>query len=59
MTDQDFCAQMRIGIPSIAPPAAPAANRCECDPTNHYVCDDCEAVDHALRQHAPSEDHAE
>jgi len=59
VTDQDFCTQMRMGIPSIAPPAAPAAHRCECDPTNHHVCDDCEAVNHALRQHAPSENLAE
>jgi len=59
VTDQDFCAQMRIGMPHIARPISPAAHRCECDPTNNHVCDDCKAVDHALRQHAPSEDHAE
>lgn len=59
MTDQDFFAQMQIGIPHIPSPAAHAAHRCECDPTNNHVCGDCEAVDHALRQHARSEDHIE
>lgn len=54
MTDQDFFAAMAVGIPPITPPAAPAAFRCECDPSNHHVCDDCEAVDHALRQYAPT-----
>jgi len=51
MTDQDFFAQMQIGIPHIPSPAAPAAVRCECDHTNHHVCDDCDAVDRALKQH--------
>lgn len=54
MTDHDFFAAMAVGIPTITPPQAPAAHRCECDHENHLVCDDCEAVDHALRQYAPS-----
>lgn len=53
MIDQDFFAVMALGIPPIPPPAA---HRCECDPSNHNQCDDCEAVDHALRQYAPNED---
>lgn len=59
MTENDFVEYMRIGIPPLARPIAPATHRCECDPTNNHVCDDCEAVDHALRQHARSEDHIE
>ncbi|MEL3955414.1 hypothetical protein [Stenotrophomonas bentonitica] len=59
MKDADFFAQMRIGIPPIARPAAPAAHRCECDPTSNPACDDCQAVDHALRQHATTEDYIE
>lgn len=52
MTDQDFVAAMRIGLPRIA---APATNRCECDPASNYTCDDCEAVEAALRQHGNRE----
>lgn len=48
MIDQDFFAAMAVGIPPITPPAA---HRCECDPSNNHVCDDCEAVDQALKQH--------
>lgn len=48
MTETDFIAAMQRGLPPIQPPAA---HRCECDPANHHVCDDCEAVGHALRQH--------
>jgi len=59
VTEHDFFEHMGIGIPPLARPIAPAAHRCECDPTNSYVCDDCEAVDHAKRQHARSEDHIE
>jgi len=57
VTENDFFEHMRIGIPPLARPIAPATHRC--DPTNNHVCDDCEAVDHALRQHARSEDHIE
>lgn len=53
MTDQDFVAAMRAGLPVIAPPAA---NRCECDAPSNYICDDCEAVEAALRQHGNQED---
>ncbi len=48
MTDPDFFAAMAVGIPPITPPAA---HRCECDHENNLVCDDCEAVGHALKQH--------
>ncbi len=52
MTDQDFVAAMRVGLPVIA---APAANRCECDAASNYICDDCQAVAAALRQHGNQE----
>lgn len=48
MTDPDFITAMAVGIPPITPPAA---HRCECDPSNDHVCDDCQAVDQALKQH--------
>lgn len=53
MNDPDFFAAMAVGIPQITPPAA---HRCECDPNNNHVCDDCEAVDHALRQYTPAQE---
>jgi len=56
MTDPDFFAAMAVGIPPITPPQPPAAHRCECNHENHHVCDDCEAVDHALRQYAPNQE---
>lgn len=56
MNDHDFFAAMAVGIPPITPPQAPTARCCECDTTNHHMCDDCEAVDHALRQYAPRQE---
>lgn len=50
MTDHDFVAAMAVGIPPITPPCALAAHRCECDATTPHVCEDCEAVAHALKQ---------
>lgn len=50
MTDHDFCAAMAVGIPPISPLQAPAAHRCGCDATNHHMCEDLEAVAHALKQ---------
>jgi hypothetical protein len=53
LREHDFINAMKSGIPPIAPPVD---HRCECDPTNHHVCDDCEAASHALRQYAPNQE---